>query len=255
MSAERVIEVARRELGYFEYPAGSNNTKYGEVYGLQGQPWCVIFLWWVFRQAGESAAFFGGAKTASCGTLLRWYRAQGQTVPVEQVQPGDIVILNFYGTQDTEHCGLVTKKSDIINLSTGLPYSVWTIEGNTSPSDGSQSNGGMVCEKLRYPSQIVGVCRPKYKDDGPSSGPSDHLPPGEGKETGDELPQSPAATAPSGGGLDDITGHWAEKAIRRCVEKGLMRGYEDGSFQPDRPVTRAELATVLDRMNKEDDLK
>jgi len=230
MSVERVIEIARRELGQTESPSGSNNTPYGAAYGLQGQPWCVIFLWWLFREAGESAAFFGGAKTASCGTLLRWYREQGQTVPVEQVQPGDIVILNFHGTQDTEHCGLVVDYSLRVSPKTGAPEFVVTIEGNTSKA-GSQDNGGMVCEKVRYWWQIVAVCRPKYKEDGPSSGPSDHLPPGEGKETG-----------------DDVTGHWAEKAIRWCMETGLMQGYEDGTFQPDKPVTRAELATVLDRL-------
>ena len=242
MSLERVIEIARRELGYTESPAGSNCTKYGAAYGLQGQPWCVIFLWWVFRQAGESAAFFGGAKTASCGKLLRWYREQGQTVPASEVQPGDIVILNFHGTKDTEHCGLVVETP----VQNGKQV-IYTVEGNTSRA-GSQDNGGMVCEKTRYPDQIVGVCRPKYEGtpppaapeppqegagtgDGPSSGASRHLPPGEGKET-----------------VEDITGHWAEDAIRRCVEKGLMRGYEDGSFQPDKPVTRAELATVLKRL-------
>lgn len=219
MSLERVIEVARRELGNTELPAGSNNTKYGAAYGLQGQPWCCLFLWWIFREAGESAAFFGGAKTASCGTLLRWYRAQGQTVPVSEVQPGDIVILNFHGTQDTEHCGLVTC---VYDSNDGIRF-VDTIEGNTS-ANASQSNGDRVCEKTRYPSQIVGVCRPQYKADDPQP-------------------------------VDDVTGHWAESAIRRCMELGLMRGYEDGSFQPDRPVTRAELATVLDRLEKEDDLK
>lgn len=240
MSLERVIEIARRELGNTESPAGSNNTKYGAAYGLQGQPWCVIFLWWLFREAGESAAFFGGAKTASCGTLLRWYREQGQTVPVSEVQPGDIVILNFHGTKDTEHCGLVVDRTIVWDGSGNVNnpdsffsvFSIKTIEGNTSPGEeGSQDNGGCVALKRRLARNIVGVCRPKYKDDGPSSGPSDHLPPGEDK--------------------DDITGHWAEKAIRRCMEKGLMRGYEDGTFQPDKPVTRAELATVLDRLNRE----
>ena len=213
MSVERVIELARGELGNAESPAGSNCTKYGAAYGLQGQPWCVIFLWWLFREAGESAAFFGGAKTASCGTLLRWYREQGQTVPIEQVQPGDIVILNFHGTKDTEHCGLVV---DVKRAITTVA-SVTTIEGNTS-SSGSQDNGGIVCEKVRFPRQIVAVCRPKYK-------------------------LEPVV-------VDDVSGHWAEKAIRRCVEKGLMRGYEDGSFQPDKPVTRAELAMVLTRLEE-----
>lgn len=211
MSLERVIELARKDLGYTENPANSNNTKFGAAYGLQGQPWCVIALWFWFREAGESAAFFGGAKTASCGTLLRWYREQGQTVPVEKVQPGDIVILNFHGTKDTEHCGLVTC---IYDSDDGIRF-VDTIEGNTSKA-GSQDNGGMVCEKTRYPSQIVGVCRPKY--------------------------QLEPVT------VDDVSGHWAEKAIRWCMDKGLMQGYEDGTFRPDKSVTRAELATVIKRL-------
>ena len=215
MSIERVIELARADLGYTESPPNSNNTKYGAAYGLQGQPWCVIFLWWLFREAGESAAFFGGAKTASCGTLLRWYREQGQTVPVEQVQPGDIVILNFHGTKDTEHCGLVTETP----VQNGMQV-IYTIEGNTSKA-GSQDNGGMVCEKVRYPWQIVGVCRPKYQ------------------------PEEPAT-------VDDVTGHWAEKAIRWCMETGLMQGYKDGTFKPDKPVTRAELATVMRRFFETD---
>lgn len=218
MSAEAVIAVTRRELGITEYPPGSNRVKYWDIYGpeWQGQPWCVAFLAWCFRQAGEGAAFFGGGKTASCGTLMRWYQAMGQMVPVEQVQAGDIVILNFHGTQDTEHCGIVEDRYDVVNLSTGAPLYVVTIEGNTGT--GSQANGGMVCRKTRYPSQIVAVCRPKYKEEKP-------------------MPKT-----------DDLTGHWAEDACRRAEERGIMRGYPDGSWAPDKTMTRAELATVLDRL-------
>lgn len=227
MSLSKVIEIAWGELGVTESPAGSNRVKYWTDFdpAFQGQPWCAAFLWWCFREAGESAAFFGGAKTASCGTLLRWYREQGLTVPVSEVQPGDIVILNFSGTKETQHCGLVTEKSNIINLSTGMPYSIWTIEGNTSSSDGSQSNGGMVCEKTRYPSQIVGVCRPQYKEE--------------------EKP------------VDDITGRWSEADIRWCIANGLMEGYPDGSWKPKQAVTREELAVVLRQFHRfmEDDGK
>ena len=221
MSMNKVLEVARGELGYTETPV--NRTKYWQDYdpAYQGQPWCVCFLWWVFQQAGERMAFFGGGKTARCSVLLQWYEKQGLTVPVSEVQVGDIVILNFHGTQDTEHCGLVTgteheKRAGVVSIT--------TIEGNTSPSDGSQSNGGMVCEKTRYPSQIVDVCRPQYKPEEPEK-------------------------------IDDITGRWSEQAIRRVMKRGLMTGYPDGSFQPDKPVTRAELAVILDRLNKEDDVK
>lgn len=40
---------------------------------------------------------------------------------------------------------------------------------------------------------------------------------------------------------------WAREAVQAMVEKGLLRGYPDGTFRPDRPVTRTELAVVLDR--------
>lgn len=213
MSAEAVIAVARSDLGYKE--TGNNITKYWEAYdpAFQGQPWCVGCQWDWFRRAGESAAFMGGGKTASCGILLRWYRAMGQTVDITQVCPGDILILDFSGRKaDTQHCGLVTEVGWISN---GVVGWIRTIEGNTSKS-GSQANGGEVCEKVRYPRQIVGVCRPKYKQEVVI--------------------------------VDDIKGHWAEKEIRRCIQRGLIKGYPDGSFQPEKPVTRAELAAVVDRL-------
>lgn len=209
MSAESVIAVARGELGYTE--TGNNITKYWQEYdpSFQGQPWCVAFLWWVFNHAGESAAFFGGGKTASCGTLLRWYQAMGQTVPVSEVQPGDIVLLNFNGRGTADHCGIVERKGGVC---------LYTIEGNTTPGlEGSQDNGGSVAQKMRYYYQIVAVCRPHYKPK--------------------EEPMK-----------DDITGHWAADDIRWCMERGILKGYPDGSFQPDKPVTRAEMAVICKRM-------
>lgn len=160
MSIEKVIRAAEAELGKTEYPANSNLTPYGQAYGVNGVPWCVIFLWDCFRRAGEGKAFFGGAKTASCGQLLYWYDAMGQTVPVEEIQPGDIVILNFSGTKDTEHCGLVTRVMGAGRFR--------TIEGNTTPGEeGSQDNGGSVAQKTRFTVNVVGVCRPVYTPDKP----------------------------------------------------------------------------------------
>jgi len=36
-----------------------------------------------------------------------------------------------------------------------------------------------------------------------------------------------------------------------AVEKGLVTGYQDGTFKPNRPVTRAELAALLDRTDSQ----
>ncbi len=215
MSMKEVIEQARMELGVTEEPAGSNRVKYWEEYGagMQGQPWCVAFLWWVFHRAGESAAFFGGGRTASCRQLLGWYASQGMAFPAEAAQPGDIALMSFDGSGEIQHCGLILEAE---HGEDGRLLRVRTVEGNTSPIDaGSPDNGGCVAEKLRYPRHIVKLCRPRYQ--------------------------------PEKGQADDVTGHWAEESIRRVRAAGLMRGYPDGSFRPDRPVTRAELAVILNR--------
>ena len=225
MSMSKVIEIARGELGEHENPPGPNRVKYWDDYNpaYQGQPWCVAFLWWVFQQAGERMAFFGGGKTASCGMLLRWYREQGLTVDKQNVQVGDILILNFSGTVEPQHCGLVTH----VERSGGSIMYIKTIEGNTTNGDTSQDNGGMVCEKVRYPRQVVGVCRPQYK------------------------PEEPEVA-------DDVSGHWFTPSVEWAREKGLIKNYPDGSFKPNNPLTRAEACAILERFYEllwEDDLR
>jgi N-acetylmuramoyl-L-alanine amidase len=44
--------------------------------------------------------------------------------------------------------------------------------------------------------------------------------------------------------------HWAYKAIEELAEKGITKGYEDGSFKPLGNVTRAEIAVMLARSSK-----
>lgn len=216
MSLSKVIEIARGELGYTETPV--NCTKYWEDYdpAYQGQPWCVSFQWWCFWKAGESSAFFGGAKSASCGKLLRFFKENYQSVPVQNIAVGDLAFYNFSGSISPEHCGLITH----VERSHSSILYVKSIEGNTTTTGGSEDNGGVVAEKVRYPRNIVGVARPKYKPDDPQP-------------------------------VDDVTGHWAYKDIQWAKEKGLLKGYADGSMRPDQPVTRAELATVLRRLMKE----
>lgn len=58
----------------------------------------------------------------------------------------------------------------------------------------------------------------------------------------------------TGGNVTDFTdvkGHWAEKYISGAVDKGWISGYEDGTFNPDKGITRAEFVkltnTVLAR--------
>ena len=46
----------------------------------------------------------------------------------------------------------------------------------------------------------------------------------------------------------DTEGHWAADAIQRWSDAGIVTGGSDGNFNPDAPVTRAELATILCRL-------
>ena len=49
-------------------------------------------------------------------------------------------------------------------------------------------------------------------------------------------------------GYPDARGHYAQKAIETWSGYGVLKGYPGGNFQPDRTISRAELAAVLDRV-------
>lgn len=47
----------------------------------------------------------------------------------------------------------------------------------------------------------------------------------------------------------DIPGEYMNH-VRYMARLGLMKGYPDGSFQPNKPVTRAQMAAILDRIGE-----
>ncbi|MBD2847120.1 FIVAR domain-containing protein [Paenibacillus sp. IB182496] len=66
-----------------------------------------------------------------------------------------------------------------------------------------------------------------------------------------------AAVVANNLGLDEVAGspfadvsasHWASGIIAAVQETGIMGGYPDGSFAPDRQLTRAEAVTILNRV-------
>jgi|GEM_PF-3492317 len=46
---------------------------------------------------------------------------------------------------------------------------------------------------------------------------------------------------------DSSIADWAKTSVYNMKQAGIINGYSDGSFGPDRYVTRAEFATMLDR--------
>ena len=48
-------------------------------------------------------------------------------------------------------------------------------------------------------------------------------------------------------GFKDTTGHWAQAQIEQLAKLGILGGYPDGTFKPDAPITRAEVAAIIAR--------
>ncbi len=51
-------------------------------------------------------------------------------------------------------------------------------------------------------------------------------------------------------GFADAKGHWAESYIEFAATRRYVVGYPDGTFRPDRPITRAETVTMVNRCLK-----
>jgi len=47
--------------------------------------------------------------------------------------------------------------------------------------------------------------------------------------------------------FSDIAGHWVEQTIIRLAEKGVIKGYPDGTVRPDDTITRGEFTALLVR--------
>ena len=150
-----VLQIAAWQLGMAEVPSGSNRVKYNNdfygrtVYGAS-YPWCMAFVWWVFREAG-----FNLFKTASCSAFVTQYkRVSPKQIVTGGYQPGDIVFFDFSGKRSkTEHVGIVEKASG---------NCVVTIEGNTG--SGNDANGGSVMRRNRDVGLITCAVRPNYPD-------------------------------------------------------------------------------------------
>ena len=150
-TAKQLLQAAMAELGYTESPAGSNRTKYGAWFGLDGQPWCMMFIQWVF--AAEGAAALLPVRTASCGAFMRAAQVAGRWV-TSDFRPGDVVIYDFPGGAATDHCGIVVE---------AVASGVRAVEGNTGA--GNDANGGQVMERIRHAKYILGAYRPPYSEE------------------------------------------------------------------------------------------
>ncbi len=56
-----------------------------------------------------------------------------------------------------------------------------------------------------------------------------------------------AAYNTKGSFKDVTTGHWSNRYVNWASENGIVNGYEDKTFRPDKPITRQDIAVMLTR--------
>ena len=194
-----VLKTAICELGTKESPAGSNNVKYNtwyyghEVHGT-AYPWCMVFVQWCYTMSNAALPFL----TASCGTLLRWYRENQPECITETPEAGDIVIFDLPNTNsDTDHTGIFERWEGQYIVS---------IDGNTGTTN--DANGGAVMRRTRLRSRVKAYIHPKEiwkKEDEPVDE--------KRYNTIDEI----ARDCP-----------WAVPTVQKLFDKGILRGDSNG---------------------------
>ena len=165
MSAtDKLIQIANAEVGYLEKSSNSqldsktanagtaNYTKYWRDIKpeYQGQPWCACFVTWCFTKAfGKDNAqkLLKHYPYVYCPTMASLFTLNANPTV------GDIVIFKHNGT--FTHTGIVT----------GVNGDYFTtIEGNTNGGSTIIANGGGVCRKSYYNSNLPGTkfCTPDW---------------------------------------------------------------------------------------------
>lgn len=218
-TAEKLLALAQREIGVKESPPNTNNVKYNTAYyGREvsggAYPWCCVFLWWLFRQAGAAELFFGGGKTAYCPALLTCH--SGQSIKGDY-QPGDVIFFNFSGKPSAAHVGLCEAWDGTY---------ITTIDGNTGT--GNEANGGVVMRRRRHKQYIVGAYRPKYEEEAMT------------QEQFDTMMASWLERQAKKPASD-----WAKPHLQRAQAAGITDGTRPRSF-----ATREEVATMLENVKR-----
>ena len=140
------LSKAITQLGMKESPPESNNQKYGSWYGMNGVPWCAIFVTWCYEQGAfdlglDSPSFVKGSYYSYCPYIVSDARSNRRGLKTtDDPIPGDLVVYDWQGDTVYDHVGLFEKW-------TSGQSQFQAIEGNTSLSN--DSNGGEVMRRSR----------------------------------------------------------------------------------------------------------
>ena len=215
-----ILDIAKKQIG--SYPA---TNKFNKWYGAPGQAYCAMFVSFCASQAGISTDII--PKLAYVPYEYEWFLKRGRWHSKGsgyKPQPGDLVI---FGTNS--HIGMVEKVSGT---------TLYTIEGNTTPT-GNTASGDGVYRKQRgmYSDWVKGYCSPAYivKDE------DDDMDLKTFKGLYDQMRKE---------WQDNDAAAYSKDARDWAIKKGLVNGGANGKFMWEDTLTREQLVTILYRFQK-----
>lgn len=243
-----VVEEAKKWVGYLEKTSSSNLNDYAANAGsgnytrfavdycnyfaqsldvYQAQPWCAMFVSVVFANVYgvEKAKEMLGGYFAYCPYGVSYFKNKG-IWKTNNPKAGDVIMFKD-STGLACHVGIV---SDVKN------GCVYTIEGNTSSASGVVTNGGSVAEKsysLTY-NRILGYGDINYEEEltvtqfdqltAKIDSLADII-----NTMGKEIADLKTANTPViYNYIDDNMPDWARATIQKLVDKGVLKGDENG---------------------------
>lgn len=102
---------AQRHLGFHEKPV--NITPFGEHFGLQGEPWCAMFVSYCFEKSGHPLpSMQAGMKDGYAAVVYAMEYAQKHKCwrPSWEAEPGDVIVYGWNGpgsSPDEMHTGFI----------------------------------------------------------------------------------------------------------------------------------------------------
>jgi hypothetical protein len=207
---DRVLARAASQVGYREgkdeRDRWNNDTVYGRWYGLNWQPWCAMFVSWVFYTEGLPLPASTSKGFCSCYYGAEWFRAEGRWS--RSPARGHVVFYDLSrDVPGSDHVGIVKEVNG--------DGSITAIEGNTSP-DGSREGIGVFQRNRK--GGIVGYGIPPYR-------------------TGDDAPPWPGRLL---GQPPPMVGADVSQWQRRLKERGWTSMVVDGRYeQLDEDICRA----------------
>lgn len=145
-TADALLEVAARNLGFVEGPKNNENPFAAVAGHANFQPWCASFVAACCRRAGVKIP----NESAYTPTMANGFKQQGRYFKTHP-QRGDIVFFFWPNMGRIAHVGIVE--------SVEPDGSIRTIEGNTN--GGGSRTGGMVVRLVRK-ANIDGFGRPEF---------------------------------------------------------------------------------------------